>query len=156
MAKLRPKKKTQKKIDPLTVSLKLLALADRECVRAIRSLSKAIITPAPVPKIVDCGFKLHKKKYRARVTVDQCEKILEAVGKKDATDLNDFGQTLGVQEKSRPKSGPKPASPSQPIPLGCCIYTGGMTPNLTQSQCQQFNPTQWDQGDPNCSAIPPN
>ncbi len=47
MAKVRAKTKktTKKKVDPLTVSLKLLALADRESMRAIRSLNKAIMSP---------------------------------------------------------------------------------------------------------------
>ena len=169
MAKVRAKTKktTKKKIDPLAISLKLLALAVRESMRAIRFLNKAIMSPVQEPKIVNCTFKLHKKRYRARVTVEQAEKILAAVGdnsdvlgvvtgllstltKTIVGDLDEYAVLLGIQAKARAR----PMGGIKTIPVGCCIYSGGSIPNLTQSQCQQYNPTKWDQNDPNCTNSP--
>ena len=170
MAKPRPKtkKKTQKKrIDPLAVSLRLLAHADRECIRAIRYLCKAVLSPVQEPEVVSCEFRVHKKKYRATVTADQCEKILKAVGENGdvldvvklllsdltklvADDMDRFATTLGITAKVRKTLGVVPSPSLKPVPLGCCIYSGGRTPNLTQSQCNQFHPIKWSSSDPEC------
>ena len=75
MAKSQPKDK----VDPLAISLKLLARADRDSARALRFLCKAILTPFPEPDLKACKFVYGKKKYSAKLTPDQCQTILKVV-----------------------------------------------------------------------------
>lgn len=172
MAKTKAKKKaTKKSSDPLTVDLRLLSTADRECMRAIRSLNRAILEPVAEPKVVVISFKYQKKKYRARVTAQQADQIIEAVKeggnvervvasllsaltKQVATDLDAFAKLLGITAKPSKKSAPGMMAEEKTVPLGCCTYGSTQTPNLTQTQCAQYTGSDWNKNDPDCINTP--
>ena len=139
----------EEKVDPLTVSLKLLTLAVRESMRAIRFLNKAIMSPVQEPKIVNCTFKLHKKNIcrpghgragredpRGRRRQQRC------AGRRHRTpqcvDEDDRGRSRRVRGLARDpdECAARPMGGLKTIPVGCCIYSGGSIPNLTQSQCR--------------------
>ncbi len=173
MAKVKAKtkakaKRPQKTSDPIAVSLKLLAHADKESVQALRHLFKAIMERPRLPAFAECKFGYAGKRYKARLTVDHCEKILEAIQKGDdllavvsgilagmtgqvAVDIDGLEAKMGGPAPS--KKGHTGTLPLLKIVvLGCCTISGGNAiPNLTQSQCNQYNPINWDSGNPNCS-----
>ncbi len=157
------KKPSKKKGDPLAILLKLLARADRESARAVRFLCKAILTPIQEPSFKTCKFTHEKKKYSVILTSDHCQAILKVVKEKGdvpaevskllggetqqvATSIAALMTVLGEADKSRTKP-----APAKPVQLGCCVYSGGATPNLSQAQCNQFNPVSWEPSDPNCT-----
>lgn len=100
------KRHAAKKVDPLTVSLKLLALADVDSIRAVRSLGKALEDPLKLP---------------------------------------------GDSTRSRKAPSGPTKSAEDPVQLGCCVYEGGQTPNLTQAQCNNYDPISWDPHNPSCA-----
>ncbi len=129
-------------------------------------MCKAILTPFPEPDLKVCKFVYEKKKYSAKLTPDQCQTILKAVNdkrnvpelvslllggftKQVAGWIEALTTALDVPAKARKK--PPTVSSNKPVTLGCCIYVGGMTPNLSQAQCNQYNPTSWDSSDPDCT-----
>lgn len=165
------KRQTKKKVDPLKVSLKLLAHADRESARAVRSLFKALYMPVQEPAFKVCRFEYENKKYNARVTSDHCQKILavvrkngdvagevagllSALSKQVAEDVDHLMNQLGEPAASGKKAVAK-ARVLGTITLGCCVYQGGSTPNLSQSQCSHYNPVKWDPGNPTCAPHEP-
>ncbi len=156
------KRPTKKKPDPLKIALQQLALADKESAKALAFLCDALMEPVRKPVFKDCEFKFEKKKYKAKLTAGQCETIMKAVDQNNAlqtvSDLlgglscqiaegaNDLIEQLGITTKMKS---------TKPIQLGCCEYTGGHTPNLSQAQCNQYSPTNWDPLNPNCTPEKP-
>jgi hypothetical protein len=153
------KKASKKKADPLATLLKLLARADREGARAVRILCKAIMEPVQEPSFKTCKFTYEKKKYSATLTSEHCKAILNVV-KEQGNVLAEVGLLLAAENQqivasiaglmvSLTASGKIVAV--KPIQLGCCMYMGGPTPNLSQAQCSQFPASSWDPADPNCT-----
>jgi hypothetical protein len=157
------KRPTKKKPDPLKVALKQLAVADRESARAIRFLCEALMEPVRKAVFKDCEFKYEKKKYKAKLTASQCQTVMTAVDQNEnvlqtvsnllgglscqvGDSANALMEELGITEK---------LTSSKPIQLGCCEYEGGHTPNLSQAQCNQYSPTNWDPLNPNCTPEKP-
>ncbi len=165
------KKSAKKKGDPLAILLKLLARADRDTARAVRFLCKAILSPVQEPTFKICKFTYEKKKYSAVMTSDHCRAIQKVV-KEQGNVLAEVGSllsgetvqvvaaiaalmtSLGEETTGTKPTGTKPTS-TKPVQLGCCAYQGGQTPNLSQSQCNQFSPSTWDSGDPTCTNMRP-
>jgi hypothetical protein len=160
MAKRRPK--TKRKIDPLRVSLRLLAIADRDTARAVRLLCKALLEPVQQPVFKVCNFKIGKEKYRRRLTSEHCKAIMKVVhqngnveaavsgilGKESHQVADCIGSLMLALESS---SGPV----KQSVTLGCCMFDGGgPIPYLSQAQCNQYNPTKWDPTKPDCTHGP--
>jgi hypothetical protein len=170
---LKKVKKAAKKIDPLAISLKLLARAGRDSGRAIGFLDKAILESVTGPRFKVCKFQYGTKKYSATLTADQCVSILEVVkqggdvlGKVqqllgDLTEavaecIDILAQSLNITAAAKKKGAAGPAQPLQIIALGCCTYDGGTAANLTKAQCSQYSPTKWDPGNPTCApTVPP-
>jgi hypothetical protein len=170
---LKKVKKAAKKIDPLAISLKLLARADRDAGRAIAFLDKAILEPVIGPRFKVCKFKYGTKKYSATLTADQCTSILDVVkqggdvlGKVQqllgdltgavAECIDIMAQSLNITAAAKKKGAAGQAQPLQIIALGCCTYDGGTAANLTKAQCSQYSPSKWDPGNPSCNpTIPP-
>ena len=137
----------------------------------MRFLCKAIYTPVQEPGFKLCKFEYNNRKYNARVTSDHCRKIL-AVVREDgdvagevagllstltqqvAEDVDHLMRQLGEPAASRKKAVVQ-ARVLGTITLGCCVYQGGSTPNLSQSQCSHYNPTKWDPGNPTCAPHEP-
>lgn len=149
--------------DPLTISLRLLTRADVAACQAVHDLCEAIYQPVQVPVLVKVAFTLHNVDYHARVTAEHGEQILDAIGdgrdvlkvvnrllgaltKAIAGDLNDFVKLLGDRVDDDQKVDARAEQGTQPIPVGCCVYPGGQTPNLTQTQCAQYPGSTWQQG----------
>jgi len=157
------KRPLKKKVDPLAVALKQLAIADRETARAVRDLCEALLVPVEKPVFKECKFKLDKKTYRARLWSDQRKKILSIVKSKGNV-LKEVSELLGelsgavagcANSLLGEFSAAEHPAVNQPIKLGCCKYDGGQTANLTQSQCMQYTGSTWDNGDPGCQNIEP-
>lgn len=163
-------KKSAKKIDPLRISLRLLANADREAARALAALAKGVLEPVGKPKFKTCKFQIGKEKYSRRLTVPQCQEILAVVSKhgdvlgkvqellgdlnvKVAQAASEAAAALGVSPtgaKAKKASGDNDSPLGFVIVLGCCRYVGGSAPNLTKTQCQQYQPVSWDSSNPAC------
>jgi hypothetical protein len=153
------KQPAKKKIDPLEIGLELLATADKETARAARFLYEALGEPFEKPPFENCEFKVGKKRYKAKLTSSQCEKIHDAVKKNE--NVNDLvqgllgalnsqvGDSANAIVKLLEDGGPK-AARSTPIKLGCCHYSGGKSANLSQAQCSHYDPATWDSTDPGC------
>jgi hypothetical protein len=162
----RPKKNG----DPLAVSLGLLAHADRQSLRALRLLFRAILEPIREPAFADCEFDYGGEHYDYTLTEDQCEQILAAVKNGDdvpavverllvamtkqiADDIDLLETTMGGPASS-PEGTTGDVLLVKVVQLGCCIVTGtNSIPNLTQSQCNQYNPIKWDSGNANCTQV---
>ena len=128
-------KKTKRKINPLTVALKQLKIADRDAGRAFVYLERALIEPVDKPRLKLCQFKIGKKKYSVTVTPDQC-KIIQDVVKQNgdvvhkvqelvadvnkAVDqcLETLAPVLGVTSASRKKATADQVQPRQLIAPG--------------------------------------
>jgi hypothetical protein len=161
------KQKMKRTADPLAISLKLLSRADREGLRAARALGKAIELRLKLPDLERCTFKYGSRKYSRRLTPHQCEAILKVV-KEQGNVLETVNELLGdlscavancLETLSRPlqissdtgalrTGGPEP---KKLAPLGCCVYTGGQTPNLTQTQCMHYPDAHWNVANPDCT-----
>jgi len=163
MAKTPPKKtkKNKKKIDPVEIGLQQLAMDGRQSARAVRALGEALELRVKKPDFEICKFVFDGKKYRARFTAFQCEVIQEAVQK--GTLATALAQLLGnfnlevanaFNALSDQLGNPPKLPASQGAPLGCCVYDGGKTPNLSQAQCSHYHPISW--GSPaDCSGDEP-
>lgn len=161
-AKIGAKTKTAAKTsDPLAISLRLLSRADQESREALRHLCKAVLLRVELPKLVSCKFKLKRKPYHAKVFAEHAAAIIKAV--KDGSDVeaavNNFlsritAQIVGDINGFRSEFAVTPAlhktRGTAPVALGCCTYTGGQTPNLTETQCAQFANSYWNSLDPTC------
>jgi hypothetical protein len=153
-------KVTKKKVDGLAISLKLLAKADRGAVSALKKLSATIMFPVKIPALEVCKFKVDKKKYKRRLTSEQCKAIRKAILENkpippvaagllgDLTNrIMDCIDALADQLSK--------AQLIKPGTLGCCSYSMGATPNLTQAQCNQYPGSKWDPANPDCAHCPP-
>jgi hypothetical protein len=161
--KVQPKKK----VDVVAVTLKLLARATRESVRAVGYLGKAAETPIELPILKTCKFTVGAKKYSAKLTTYQADKILESArrGGDVTAVLGSLLSTLTDQvagsanallgkltDPARPPKKGKTAA-AVAIVLGCCTFVGGQLPKLSQSQCNHYNPTSWDPTSPDCTRV---
>jgi hypothetical protein len=159
MAKRPPKRK--KKSDSLGVLLDLLAKVDKDSMRALRAMGKALEIPVNKLRFKTCRFDLNGKHYAARLAPHQCKVILDAVNQNGdvfaavtklftalnyevACDLNHLSELLDPSQDMH----------NQTAPLGCCTCDSGKMPNLTQAQCSHFTPNTWTQP-PDCSGAPP-
>ena len=115
----------------------------------------------PAMPLKMCAFEYQGGIYGAMVTEPQRQAILKvvqaggdvfgtiasligAVNLEIFNAYNDLaGSTRGVLIKA----------PAPPV-LGCCVCDSGKIPNLTQTQCDQFNPISW--GEPaDCTGAEP-
>jgi hypothetical protein len=156
------KKAKKKAVDPLANALSLLSTADRDSSRVLRALGRALGISVQKIQFKICKFDLNGKKYRARVTVYQRQVILDAVNSNSNVfmvvisllgnlngQLTDAFNNIGAQ-----LGDPVKLPFNQVAMLGCCVCDAGKLPNLTQSQCNTFNPTSW--GSPaDCAGAPP-
>ena len=157
----------KKKIDPLTIGLELLAVADKDSARAARFLFEALGDSVEKPALKLCEFKIGKKHYGAKLTSNQTQAILDAVKKKDDVialvqkllgalnrQVSDCANAL-IDQLEGPVASVRKGNKASPqitkTVLGCCHYVGGPTANLSQAQCNHYNPESWDPGDPNCA-----
>lgn len=153
--------------DPLKVSLELLSEADRNAQKAVGHLCAAIRLPVAKPKLIALRFVLQGEHYHARVTADHAQKIREAVDKGGdvlkvvntllgnlskaiAGDLDRFERVLGPRVEGDERAGSTVLPAIQKVVLGCCVYVGGPTPNLTQTQCAQYANSTWQPGNADC------
>jgi hypothetical protein len=154
--------------DPLAVSLGLLAHADEQSLQALIFLFRAIMEPIRVPAFAVCEFDYGGEHYASILTEGHCEQILAAVQKGDnvlavvngllvamttqiAGDINEIEATMDVPATSRRRTFGTVTN-TIVVKLGCCIVTNTTSiPNLTQSQCNQYNPLNWDGGNADCS-----
>ncbi len=167
MAKVQPKTTTKSGSDPLKVSLELLSDADRNAQKAVGNLCEAIGLPVEKPKLIALRFVLQGEHYHARVTADHARKILKAVDgggdvpkvvntllgnltKAIAGDLDRFERLLGPRLEEEEKTETTVLPEIQKVVLGCCVYIGGPTPNLTQTQCAQYPGSTWQPGTGDC------
>jgi hypothetical protein len=157
------------KTDPLRTTLSLLSDCTKEALRAIHFLGKAEETPIALPDMPVCHLDVGEMTYSVKITRFQCEQLKEA-----GTDYEDVlsaassllaGLSVQVTESATalmellvdPHNLQTPATTSAyaAILLGCCTYSGGQTPNLSQSQCSHYNPTKWDPDNPTCTREKP-
>ncbi len=170
-AKAKATPKTQPK-DPLQVSLDLLSLADQEGREALRHLCAAIQQKVTLPKIVPVKFRIDKTVYKGKVTADHAAKIYEASESYDdvlgvvnallgaeskviAGDIYPLDLVLENEDKAGKPTTGIPKAGTKPVVLGCCVYPGGQTPNLTQTQCSQYTNSTWESGNGDCRAAKP-
>jgi len=159
-------KRSSKKPDPIALGLEQLAIADKKSARALRRLFEALLEPSPTPVYKTCRFEIGDTPYKARLTSYQCQLILKVVSEngnvKAAVDglvggldctVRDAANALAAQLDIASDSAMSDAISTR-IELGCCVYNGGQTPNLSQAQCNQYN-GEWDPKHPDCTHVPP-
>jgi hypothetical protein len=154
--------------DPVRVSLRLLTLADRETENALKALGRALLSPVQLPPLIACRFKLGTKTYAGKLTREQSQlvkaalpspkKVNDVLGKLLGNVLDvAIGECIvGLTDALTPASTSRPKRTAGAPQRGCCTYNGGQTPNLTQTQCNQYSPISWDPGNPYCSYQPKN
>jgi hypothetical protein len=145
-------KRPAQKVDPIATALSELVTADKETAKALRFLYKALMQPVQRPDYQRCKFKIGKVHYNCRIWLDQSQAILKVVnaGGNVKAEIDSIvaglncrivacqqilAESVGVADR---------AFVIKPVQLGCCVYDGGTTPNLSQAQCNQYNPVQWN------------
>ncbi len=145
----------------LESALELLAKLDGDANAALAPLAAALEVCVPKVPLRMCAFDYEGAAYGAMVTETQRQAIMKVV--KSGGDLfNQVGTlisqvNLEIAEAYADLTGSTDGEsikvPAPPV-LGCCVCASGKIPNLTQAQCNHFNPTSW--GDPaDCSGVGP-
>ena len=145
----------------LECALEMLAKLDGEVNVALAALGAALEVCVPIMPLKMCAFEYDGAVYGALVTETQRQAIMKTV----TTNGDIFGQVAALisdvnvliakayDDLSGSTDGMSIKAPAPPV-LGCCVCASGKIPNLTQAQCNHFNPTSW--GDPaDCSGVGP-